>query len=337
MLRCLRKFLRVMTACAALAGTSLGAAAVPTCGGANVLDELRSVAPDLHARVLREADATSNASHVLWRVERAGTPTSHLLGTIHLTDQRVTTLSPNVQSALASARVVALEVADLTPEATAAAMGKSGQLVAFSDGRRLDSMLTSDELEIAGRTLSGAGIPAAAAPLFRPWVVTMMLALSECERERTRAGRAVLDARIAEEARTGGKAIVGLESIASQLEAMASVPHEQQVGMLKASLRYADRADDNMETLLQLYAGRKLGAVWPLQIALAERAGIGRDAFAGFHKLLVVDRNLRMSEKARPLLEKGDALIAVGALHLIGEHGLVALLRKAGFTLTPVE
>lgn len=322
---------------AALLGLAHSASAQTTCGGLNVLDELAGTAPELHRRVTREAEATANASNVLWRIERAGLPPSHLLGTIHLTDARVAVLSDHVQTALAAAGTIALEVADMSEGATAAAMASAGNLVAFTDGRRLDSMLSTEELAAAEQTLVAAGVPAVAAPLFRPWVVTMMLSVSECERRKVQAGQLVLDARIAETARNAGKRVVGLETIESQLAAMASVPHEQQLAMLKASLKYANRIDDNMETLLQLYLDRRLGAVWPLQIALAERVGIGREAFDGFKRLLVTDRNRRMAEAARPLLDAGAAFIAVGALHLPGEHGLVSLLRAQGYTLTPIE
>jgi uncharacterized protein YbaP (TraB family) len=44
-----------------------------------------------------------------------------------------------------------------------------------------------------------------------------------------------------------------------------------------------------------------------------------------------------MRDKAVEALAEGGVLIAVGALHLPGKQGLVALFREAGYTLTPVE
>ena len=44
-----------------------------------------------------------------------------------------------------------------------------------------------------------------------------------------------------------------------------------------------------------------------------------------------------MRATAEPLLEQGRVFIAIGALHLPGKQGLVALLREAGYTVTPVE
>jgi uncharacterized protein YbaP (TraB family) len=44
-----------------------------------------------------------------------------------------------------------------------------------------------------------------------------------------------------------------------------------------------------------------------------------------------------MRDAAEPLLQDGSAFIAVGALHLVGPTGLVALLRERGYTVTAVE
>ena len=51
----------------------------------------------------------------------------------------------------------------------------------------------------------------------------------------------------------------------------------------------------------------------------------------------ICDRNHVMAERAAPILTKGNVFIAVGALHLPGEEGVVALLQKQGFKITPVN
>ena len=52
---------------------------------------------------------------------------------------------------------------------------------------------------------------------------------------------------------------------------------------------------------------------------------------------IVRDRNLVMAEGSKPHLEKGNAFIAVGALHLPGEEGLIELIRKQGYTVTRID
>ncbi|MDZ7847866.1 MAG: TraB/GumN family protein [Owenweeksia sp.] len=52
---------------------------------------------------------------------------------------------------------------------------------------------------------------------------------------------------------------------------------------------------------------------------------------------LVDDRNLKWLEKLRPLLDDGNVFVAVGALHLPGENGLITLLRKEGYEVRRVR
>jgi uncharacterized protein YbaP (TraB family) len=92
-----------------------------------------------------------------------------------------------------------------------------------------------------------------------------------------------------------------------------------------------------METLVQLYLSRKITAAMPFQIALAKEAGVTDQAFVGFQEKLLVERNEKMQAVAEPLLDKGGVFIAVGALHLPGDKGLVTLLRDAGYTVSPIE
>ena len=163
----------------------------------------------------------------------------------------------------------------------------------------------------------------------------MILSVSDCERTKVQQGARVLDMKIAEIGKARGLEVVGLETIPAQLEALAAVPEQQQLDMLRASLKFADRTDDLMETLVQLYLSRKITAAMPFQIALAKEAGVSDQAFVGFQEKLLVERNEKMRAVAEPLLDKGGVFIAVGALHLPGEKGLVALLRKARLHASP--
>jgi uncharacterized protein YbaP (TraB family) len=57
---------------------------------------------------------------------------------------------------------------------------------------------------------------------------------------------------------------------------------------------------------------------------------------AHFEQVGVIERNHTMVRRALPWLQEGGLLIAVGALHLPGEQGLVELLRDQGMTVTPL-
>lgn len=309
----------------------------PDCHGTSMLNELATTRPDLHAEVMKEANAVSNTEAVLWKVEKAGIAPSYLFGTMHLSDARIAKLSPAATAAIKSSKAVALEVADLSDGAVSAALAKAADMLVFTDGRNLETLLTKDEFDKVKAVVSKSGMPGEFAGVFKPWLVNMLLALSDCERKKVAAGAPVLDMKVAEAAQANGVQVVGLETVKQQLSALADVPDDQQLQMLKVGLKYVDRADDMIETLIELYQKRQLGAAMPFQIALAKIHGTPASAFDGFKSSLLIKRNAKMRDSALPLIDKGGAFIAVGALHLPGDTGLVALMRNAGFTITAME
>lgn len=307
------------------------------CAGTDMLAEAATQNPTLHQRVMSQAANIKNADGLLWKVEKEGRPASYLFGTVHLTDKRVNDLSPEVMKAIKSSKQVALEVSDLSETAIASVIAQSAPLVMYTDGRRLDGLISPDEYETVKSVMGRTGLPGDLAAMFKPWIVTMILSVSDCEREKVQKGERVLDMKIAEIGKKAGLDVVGLETIPAQIESLASVPEQQQIDMLRASLKFADRTDDMMETLVQLYLKRKIAAALPFQIAMAREAGIGDEAFAGFQQKLIVERNQKMHAVAEPLLEKGGLFVAIGALHLPGDDGFVELLRRNGYTVTKVE
>lgn len=331
----------IIAACIAFATLAIkpGVAFAQTkeCSGKDLLAELAASDPATHARVTSEAQATANGHGMLWKIEREGLPPSYLFGTMHLTDKRIANLSERVTTALTSASHVLLESADVSADATANALADASKAALFSNGQTLEQLLSKDEYAKVRAALDKVGLPGAVAHLYRPWLVSMLIAASGCERAKIKSGEPILDMRIASEAKSRDIPVTGLETIEEQLMAMASVPDDQQLAMLRANIAMHDRSNDMMETMVRLYLERRISAAWRLQLALAEKAGIPASAFAGFEQALIVGRNRKMRDRALPHLEKGSAFIAVGALHLPGTEGLVELIREKGYTVTAVE
>ena len=238
------------------------------CRGTDMLAELATTDPEGHKRVIEKAAQLENSEVLFWKIEKPGVEPSYLFGTIHLSDSRVTTFPPKITEALAKSKTLALEVADLSDAALGAAMASSAALLVYSDGQTLEQKLQKSEFERVQTLVAKAGIPGDAAKLLKPWLVSTLLAISDCERRQIEAGAAVVDMRLAEYAKSHSVPVVGLETIEQQLAALAGVPDDEQLQMLEVGLKYADRTSDMLETLLQLYVGRRMGAAMPFQIAL---------------------------------------------------------------------
>jgi uncharacterized protein YbaP (TraB family) len=232
---------------------------------------------------------------------------------------------------------VVLEVADVSPQAFQATIGRLRSHVLYEDGQSLNALLDQAEQQAAGTVLAKVGFAPPLQERLKPWFVTLMIALSDCERARVQAGRLPLDLHIADMAKARGVPVLGLETLDDQLLVMANVPEMHQVDVLKATLKSYTRLGDVMETMVQRYLAREMAKVLPLQSEMIRALGAEPSGFASFHHALLTLRNPRMRDAALPILAEGDAFIAVGALHLIGDDGLVTLLRQAGYEVSPVE
>ena len=95
-------------------------------------------------------------------------------------------------------------------------------------------------------------------------------------------------------------------------------------------------ADGGYATLLSLYEQKRPTAALAVLDAAPGVSAAERAATTELTRMLLADRNETMAERAAPLLAKGGAFIAVGALHLSGKGGLIELFRKAGYQVTNV-
>ena len=143
--------------------------------------------------------------------------------------------------------------------------------------------------------------------------------------------------RRAEEAKAAGKRLAGLETVADQLRAMASLPMDFHIQGLVETLKLGDRMDDVVETMIVLYENEETGMFWPLFDAVLPQSGEDEASYAAFEEAMITSRNRTMVANAAPFLEEGNAFIAVGALHLPGPEGVIELLRKEGYAVSAVE
>jgi uncharacterized protein YbaP (TraB family) len=307
------------------------------CAGHDMLEEMRVADPPTFQRITQAAAATENSNAILWKIEQQDKPASYLFGTMHVTDERINVLPSAVKTALANSRRVALEIDDFSQERMSEAMSAAGKLMLLPAATRLDALLSDEEFAKVTSLFRRTGLPSELAIRLRPWVAVMLLSLSDCEKGRVANGVLPLDARLAQFAEARGVGVFGLETVERQFQALAAVPEDDQLAILKATLKLYDRIDDLMETTIQLYLKRQIGAIWPLQLALAERLGHSPQIFESFAQNLIVARNIKMRDRALGHLAGGGIFIAVGALHLPGKQGLVELIREAGYSVTSIE
>ncbi|WP_412050387.1 TraB/GumN family protein [Hoeflea sp. Naph1] len=319
-----------------LGGGKVRAETADSCGGENLVTRLATTNPEALAKARAEAAAVPNGHGLFWKIEKPGLEPSYLLGTMHVTDPRVTRMPDAARTAFDTVDTVVIETVDiLDPVKAQAAMMLKPELTMFTDGTTLTSLLNAEDAHLVEAELARRGIPLALVSRMKPWMIAGLVAQPACEIARKADGAEFLDMKIANDAKKAGKQLLGLESIGEQIEAMADLPMEFHVRGLVETIRLADLMPDIMTTMTELYLEGEIALIMPAILA-AGPADAGEDVsgYAEFEERIVLVRNRLMAERAAPILDKGNALIAVGALHLPGQQGLVSLLEAAGYTLT---
>ncbi len=317
-----------------------GAARAGDCGGADLMERWHATAPDRVAAIKAEAARVPNSQGTFWKITKDGTAPSYLLGTMHVSDPRVLAMPKGAAEAFQLAKTVVVESDEIADDRKAAvALMARPELTMLDDGKTINDYLTPQDQARLRDGLAARGLSLDLVSRMRPWMLASFVALPPCELQRKAAGEAFLDKQLADRALAEGKALKGLETLAEQVEAMNSLPVAFHLQALLETIAMGDTAQDVLRTTTDLYLSGAIGMILPMMEAAGADAGQADDkgASADFEKRIILDRNQVMATRAAPMLADGGVFMAVGALHLPGEGGVIALLRQKGFEITPVE
>ncbi len=326
--------------CLAALAVSPAKAQASSCGGTDLLAELQRSDPQRYDALRAKAASAPNHEGRAWRIESEGVPPSLLFGTIHRSDPRLTDLPASVRSALASARTVLVEIAKADAAAFEAEMRANPTLTLAGKGPFFDDGFTQPQKKMAAGVLATFGLPYQNVRMLNPAMVLSIVSFSPCILSRMRTGALLVDQVVEQLGRESGAKIVGLESPREQWTVFEAISGDGMKDVMLSSFAMAAEADDYHETLLQAYLRDETQIIWEFNLEKSKQLGLMQDPdeiSRTVMDVMVVERNRTMADRAAPEFEMGGVVMAVGALHLPGEEGLVELLRRKGFTVTRVE
>ncbi len=264
---------------------------------------------------------------LLWQLQKDDAPASYLLGTMHTTDPRLRELPRQIDEALEQSQVVAFEiVAGQSGEAD------MGQAIHLPPGRNLEDIIGA---ELFGRTAAAVadfGVTPEGLQRMKPWALSFFLARPRIEVIRQAQGEPAFDFWLQGEARRRGKALHGLESYAEQMEIFDGLSEAEQVALVADLLDDYEHIVAQFNTMFRAYLKRDTAT---LMAVANDYSGVDdAEAARRLAERLIDDRNHIMAERMVPLLEQGRAFVAVGALHLPGEEGILSLLQQRGYRVT---
>jgi uncharacterized protein YbaP (TraB family) len=260
---------------------------------------------------------------LLWKLEHNDSAASYLFGTMHSDDPSVVSLPAAVQTAFDQAQAVTLEI--VLDEETLLSMATA---LLLDEGQTLQSIVGPGLYKRAVRVMETQGVPEMLLSRMKPWAVAVTLMTPPSDNGR------VLDLELYQQAVRQGKPVHGLETVDEQLGLFDSLSQQDQIALLEDTLDHLQDIDKMLLQLREAYLQRDLDRLVALnQVSMKDS---DPRLVETINRMVVLERNHRMADRLEPHLRQGGQFIAVGALHLPGEEGLLNLLKQRGYAVTRV-
>ncbi|MES2627330.1 MAG: TraB/GumN family protein [Bacteroidota bacterium] len=267
---------------------------------------------DLHAQ--------TNETGLLWEITGKGIKKSYLYGTIHIQDKKVFAYDPLVEKKLKSCKAFAMEL--ILDEINQLEVAQSMIMMDHS----LDQLLTPAQYATVAAVLKEkTGMELSLFNNVKPFMLYTQLSQTEIPQDMDQP----LDGYFLKIARENKMKILAVEKLSEQLAAVNSISEQDQANMLVKMLEDTGSAGtQEFEKLIAMYLEQDLGKM----TALADDPGLPKELMEQF----LVARNQVMAERISGFMKDQSTFTAIGAAHLGGPTGVIALLRKQGYTLNPV-
>jgi len=260
---------------------------------------------------------------LFWSLQKDGKPAGYLLGTIHSEDPRVLDFSADFLGKLRETSIFAME---LVPDM--AMLASLTEYMQNPAGTTLESLLGADRYALLLSTLSIYKVPTESINRMKPWAAMMTLSTKPPETGF------FMDLSISLRASGNGLTTIGLETLEQQLSFLQEMPLEMQLELLDQAIEEFGQVKQAHDEMVDVYLKNDLQELQALSDE--QLTGVSVEAGEYFMEAGIRARNLRMVESLWPYLETSRVFVAVGALHLPGDDGLINLLRRKGYELKPL-
>lgn len=266
---------------------------------------------------------------LLYEVTSPQGKTSYLFGTLHLMKSgHFRENYPEVNKAYQNAKMVVVETVIDSSQ-----LPKLGRLALLEEGD-LSDLLTEAEYQQVEKVMPQySPYPMAMLKRFKPMQLMLMVTMKQYQElglSMQNAEGMVVDQYFGWAARQNGQEVVALESLKEQFNLLFNAMSDSaQADMLMEMIQNPQESQDLARKMARLYQKGKLK-----RLGVLYQKEEGEFQNMGF---LLEERNKRWMEKLPAILAQGDAFVAVGALHLPLENGLLRLLEKQGYEVKPVK
>lgn len=248
---------------------------------------------------------------------------SYLFGTFHLMCKEDINFSANLQAAMKAADEVYFEMDLDDPANTLGALF----LMNMKEGTTLKDLYTEEEFARLNNFFKDSlSMPMAMLQKMKPLFLEALLypKLMDCK------NMSGIEQELLAMAQKDKKEIKGFETMAFQASVFDSIPYKTQASSLLKTIDSLSTYKVYFAKMLEVYKTQKIDSIQ----SLFSESEYGQ---AENMDILLTKRNQNWVEQLKTILKTKSVFIAVGAAHLVGDDGLITLLRKEGYTLTPIQ
>jgi uncharacterized protein YbaP (TraB family) len=277
------------------------------------------------AAALATLSTLAAAGHsFLWKVTGRG-GVVYLVGSVHLLPKDFYPLNPLLETAYKDSDLLVEEVdlAEMMAPEMQLSLLTRGQL---PSSESLDKILSPSTMELLKKRLDTLGALAQPLMRLRPWLLALMIDSLEWQKQGFDPNFG-LDKHFYDQAKEDNKAVKGLETVNDQISIFESMSPQQQDQLLAETLKDIETEQANLNKMIAAWRIGDAAAVEKIVLTDIQKE-------SDLYQRLLVNRNKNWMPRIEELFaRKGHALVVVGAAHLVGPDGLLAMLKAKGYTI----
>lgn len=281
--------------------------------------------------------ALSANAQLLWKVSGNGLSSpSYIMGTHHLAPLSVKDGIAGLQKAMDETQQVygELKMSDIQSPATIQKMQK---MMMIESDTTLTTLLSPEDYETANKFCKeNLMMDLNMAPKIKPaFLLNNIAVVAYIKHIGNYNPQEQLDTYFQTQATQKGKRVDGLETPDFQFNLLYNgISLQRQAQLLMCTLNNIDKEVESLKRLTDAYMKQDLETMLKIN---EERKGNQCDALPAEENALIYDRNKTWVQKLAAIMKAAHTFVAVGALHLPGDKGLLNLLKKQGYTVEAVK
>lgn len=270
--------------------------------------------------------AQEGGQNMLWTVSKDGSTVGHLVGSVHAMKSDVYPLPAAYDEAFQASDVLAVETN--LDSAQAKAKGLIRQLGMYPGSKTLKGELADSTYAMLQARADTLGLNLDRMQRMEPWVLSTFIIPATQLQKAGYSGKSGIDSHFFTKAKEVEKERVAFETPAEQFRLFDQFPPARQEAYLHYSLREADRT---VQMIDEMSAAWTRGDAETMETLIQDEM---QASFPALYQTLIVERNQNWMPTITDLLAgEKRPMIVVGAGHVVGEDGLVAMLRQEGYTV----